>query len=68
MLYRVDEAARALGISRSKLYQLKREKRIEIGKLAGRSVVKSEELLAFIQREYGVDGGSLISTRSGPQN
>ena len=47
-VYRINEAARMMGISRSKLYALARQKRVEVRKLDGRSIVTQESISAFL--------------------
>ncbi|WP_237452068.1 helix-turn-helix domain-containing protein [Qipengyuania algicida] len=51
LAYRIDEACRAIGIGRSKLYELNREGKIKIVRLGGRSVVPVTELRALLERE-----------------
>ena len=47
-VYRINDAANMMGISRSKLYGLARQKRIEVRKIDGRSVVPQESILTFL--------------------
>lgn len=54
--FRVNDAARMIGISRSKLYSLARQQRLEIRKLDGRSVVPKtslDTLMAALPRLHG---------------
>jgi excisionase family DNA binding protein len=48
LVYRVNDAAKMMGISRSKLYGLARERKIDILKLDGRSVVPLESLTSYL--------------------
>lgn len=52
LAYRIDEAAMALGLSRSRIYELIRDGELELGKLAGRSVIPREAVEAFYSRSY----------------
>lgn len=51
LAYRIDEACRAIGIGRSKLYELNRAGKLKIVRLGGRSVVPATELRALLERE-----------------
>jgi excisionase family DNA binding protein len=50
--FTVKEAAFALGISPSRVWELIKDGKLESGKLAGRTVIKLEALRAYIEREY----------------
>jgi excisionase family DNA binding protein len=47
----VNDAAAAIGVSRSKIYQWVREKRIRTVRLDGRSKIAVAELIAFAERD-----------------
>jgi excisionase family DNA binding protein len=47
----VNDAALAVGVSRSKIYEWIREKRIRVVRLDGRSKIAVAELLAFCERD-----------------
>jgi excisionase family DNA binding protein len=55
-IYRINEAADYLCISRRTLYELVRAGELELGKLAGRSVIKREQLDAYLARNYQRSG------------
>lgn len=44
LAYRINDAAVAIGLSRSKLYQLINEGRLQKTSLAGRTLIRAEEL------------------------
>lgn len=48
LAYRVNDAAKMIGISRSKLYGLARKRKLIILKLDGRSVVPSDSLKNYL--------------------
>ncbi len=50
--YQIDEAARALAVSRSTVYELIGKGELELGKLAGRSVIPTASLKAYFDRNY----------------
>jgi excisionase family DNA binding protein len=50
--FQIKEAADYIGLSRSKLYELIRAGEIEMGKIAGRSVILREHLEAFVASHY----------------
>lgn len=51
LAYRINDACKAIGIGRSKLYSLNREGKLKIVKLGGRSVVPASEVRALLERE-----------------
>ena len=51
LAYPVSEAAQQLGISRSRLYLLKDQGRIEFTRIDGRVVVKRTELERFLSEQ-----------------
>lgn len=51
LAYRVDDACRAIGISRSKLYELVRDKKLNLVRIGGRSVVPADSLRALLEGE-----------------
>ena len=63
LAYPITEAAQQLGISRSRLYLLKSEGRIEFTKIDSRSVVTAAELERFLADQPTT--GLLGSNRSG---
>lgn len=52
LAYRIDEAASAIGVSRSTIYELVALGELELGKVAGRSVIRREQLEAYFARAY----------------
>jgi excisionase family DNA binding protein len=52
LAYNINEAAAALGISRSTLYEIIRAGELEMGKLHGRSVILAENLKAWLDSHY----------------
>lgn len=56
LAYRVDEAADAIGVSRSTIYELVRAGELELGKIAGRSVIKRDQIEAYFSRHYQTAG------------
>jgi excisionase family DNA binding protein len=46
--YRVDDAAAAVGLSRSKLYKLAEAGQLRMTKVAGRTLILREDLLALL--------------------
>ncbi|WP_404977821.1 helix-turn-helix domain-containing protein [Asticcacaulis sp. BE141] len=45
----INDAAALIGVSRSSIYNLAREKRLRIGSIAGRSVVPVADLVNLVQ-------------------
>jgi len=54
LAYTIDQAAYALGLSRSRIYELIGTKDLQMGKLGGRSVILSEELKRFIEQNFKI--------------
>ncbi len=52
LAYQVDEAATAIGVSRSTIYELVGRGELELGKIAGRSVIPTRSLKAYFERHY----------------
>ncbi len=52
LAYRINEAADAIGVSRSTIYELIHRGELELGKVAGRSVILAENLEAYLKRAY----------------
>jgi len=52
LAYRIDEAAEVLGVSRSTVYKLVRSGELELGTIAGRSVIRRDQLEAYFNRAY----------------
>ncbi len=52
LAYRVDDAAEVLGVSRSTIYELVGRGELELGKIAGRSVIPTKSLRAYFERRY----------------
>lgn len=52
LCYRIDEAANALGVCRSQVYKLAKRGELEVGTMAGRTVVLREKLEAFVAANY----------------
>lgn len=52
LAYRINEAGEALGLSRSTIYELIRVGELELGRLAGRSVIPARSLESYFQRTY----------------
>ncbi len=50
--YRINEAAEFLGVSRTTVYDLVAAGELELGKIAGRSVIKATVLQSFAERAY----------------
>ena len=48
LAYRIDDAAAAVGLSRSKLYKLAEAGQLQMTKVAGRTLVLREDLLALL--------------------
>lgn len=46
--YRINDAAKAMGLSRSTLYSLAKQGRLRIRKIAGRSVIAADDLRALL--------------------
>lgn len=51
MAYSVVDAARVLGIGKSKLYELVKQGEIETIKIGSRTLVLHDELAAFVDRQ-----------------
>jgi excisionase family DNA binding protein len=49
--YRINEAAEAIGLSRSSLYELAKEGKLSIRKVYGRSLILREDLIALVRGE-----------------
>ncbi|MBC6982865.1 helix-turn-helix domain-containing protein [Caulobacter sp. 17J80-11] len=48
LAYRVNDAAKAIGLSRSTLYELRNEGKLRIVKVAGRALIPCEDLEALL--------------------
>lgn len=68
LAYSVSEACKALGISRSHLYEQVRRKRLRIVKIGSRTLVPASEIERLLSesREEGQLPGSLKGERDGP--
>lgn len=49
LAYRVDDACKAIGISRSKLYELVKSNELRIVRVGGRSVIPASALMALLE-------------------
>ncbi len=52
LAYNIPEAASAIGVSRSTIYEMISRGELELGKIAGRSVIPAESLREFFKRHY----------------
>lgn len=53
LTYTVNEAASAIGVSRSKIYELVREKQLETFKWCGRTLIRADVLQRAVDRASG---------------
>ena len=49
LAYRIPDAAKAIGLSRSTLYYLAKQGKLRIRKVGGRSLITREDLLSLLQ-------------------
>jgi ACT domain-containing protein len=47
--YRINEAVDAIGLSRSRLYKLAKDGKLNIRKVCGRSLILREDLIALVR-------------------
>lgn len=50
LVYRVADAAKALGLSRSRVYELIQEGELEVGKIGGCTVITAASIEALVDR------------------
>lgn len=53
LTYTINEAASAIGVSRSKVYELLRERQLEAFKWCGRTLIRADVLQQAVDRASG---------------